>query len=34
METSRTEALVVKGLRKGFGKLSVLDGISFSVEHG
>jgi NitT/TauT family transport system ATP-binding protein len=34
METSRTEALVVKDLRKGFGKLGVLDGISFSVEYG
>ena len=34
METPRTEALVVKELRKGFGKLAVLDSISFSVEHG
>ena len=34
METSRTAALVVKELRKSFGKLGVLDSISFSVEHG
>jgi NitT/TauT family transport system ATP-binding protein len=34
METSRTEALVVKDLRKGFGSLSVLDGISFNVGRG
>jgi NitT/TauT family transport system ATP-binding protein len=31
METSGTEALVVKDLRKRFGKLSVLDDISFNM---
>jgi NitT/TauT family transport system ATP-binding protein len=34
METTGTEALVVKDLRKGFGPLGVLDGISFNVERG
>ncbi len=34
METSGTEALVVKDLRKNFGKLDVLGGISFNVERG
>jgi len=34
METSGNEALVVKDLRKGFGPLGVLDGISFSVRRG
>jgi len=34
METSRSEALVVKDLSKGFGKLGVLDSISFSVGRG
>jgi NitT/TauT family transport system ATP-binding protein len=34
MENSGTEALVVKDLRKGFGALSVLDGVSFSVARG
>ncbi|RJO61993.1 MAG: ABC transporter ATP-binding protein [Dehalococcoidia bacterium] len=34
METTGTEALVVKDLRKGFGPLGVLGGISFSVERG
>jgi NitT/TauT family transport system ATP-binding protein len=34
METTGTEALVVKELRKNFGKLDVLSGISFNVERG
>jgi NitT/TauT family transport system ATP-binding protein len=34
METTGTEALVVKDLRKGFGPLGVLGGISFSVGRG
>ncbi|MGA3094659.1 MAG: ABC transporter ATP-binding protein [Dehalococcoidales bacterium] len=34
METSRSKVLLVEDLRKGFGKLAVLDSISFSVEHG
>jgi ABC-type nitrate/sulfonate/bicarbonate transport system ATPase subunit len=34
METAGTEALVVKDLRKGFGKLGVLDGLNFRVGRG
>jgi len=34
METTGTEALVVKDLRKGFGPLGVLGGISFAVGRG
>jgi len=34
METSRSEALVVKDLRKDFGRLGVLAGIGFSVQRG
>jgi NitT/TauT family transport system ATP-binding protein len=34
METAGTEALVVRDLRKGFGKLAVLDGIGFGVKRG
>ena len=34
MEASGTEALVVKDLRKGFGALGVLAGVSFSVARG
>ena len=34
METQRTEALVVRDLRKGFGSLNVLSDISFNVGQG
>jgi ABC-type Fe3+/spermidine/putrescine transport system ATPase subunit len=34
METTGTEALVVKDLRKNYGKLDVLGGISFSIQRG
>ncbi len=34
METERIKALEARSLRKGFGKLAVLDGVSFGVEPG
>lgn len=34
METTGTEALVIRDLRKGFGRLSVLDGLGFSIARG